>query len=108
MEKLFIYGTLGPGRPNEQVMKTIGGIWTAGCIKGRLVEAGGGDEMGFPGLVLDDEAKDDIEGHLFISDNLPHHWQVLDDFKGEEYQRIPTTVRLSEGGTIEAYVYALR
>lgn len=108
MEILFIYGTLGPGRPNEQIMKQIGGTWAAGSVKGRLVEAGWGAEMGFPGLLLDDETGDDIEGHVFISDNLPHHWQTLDDFKGEVYQRIPTTVRLSEGGTVEAYVYALR
>jgi len=56
MERLFIYGTLGPGRPNEYVMQKIGGIWEAGSIKGRLIEAGWGATMGFPGLVLDETA----------------------------------------------------
>ena len=107
MERLFIYGTLGPGGSNEHVMQKIGGTWESGSIKGRLIEAGWGAEMGFPGLVLDD-AGDDIEGHVFVSENLSQHWTALDDFEGEEYQRQSTTVRLSAGGTINAYVYALR
>lgn len=107
MEYLFVYGTLGPGRPNEHVMQKIGGTWEAGSIKGRLMEAGWGAEMGFPGLVLD-ESGDDIEGHVFISENLSLHWQALDDFEGAEYRRTLTTVTLSEGGTVEANVYALR
>lgn len=106
MEYLFVYGTLGPGRPNEHVMQKIGGTWEAGSIKGRLMEAGWGAEMGFPGLVLD-EAGDVIKGHVFMSENLSLHWQALDDFEGEEYRRTLTTVTLSEGGTVEAYVYAL-
>jgi gamma-glutamylcyclotransferase (GGCT)/AIG2-like uncharacterized protein YtfP len=28
-EKLIVYGTLGPGRPNEHVLKAIGGVWEA-------------------------------------------------------------------------------
>lgn len=107
MERLFIYGTLGPGRPNEHVMQEIGGGWEAGRIKGRLIEAGWGAEMGFPGLVLD-EAGDDIEGHVFVSENLSKHWQALDDFEGAEYQRTRTTVTLARGGKVEADVYALR
>ncbi|MFG6137418.1 gamma-glutamylcyclotransferase family protein [Halomonas sp. B23F22_10] len=107
MERLFIYGTLGPGGPNEHVMQAIGGHWQPGRIKGRLRQAGWGAEMGFPGLVLD-EAGDDIPGHVFVSDALPDHWAALDDFEGAEYQRTPVTVRLAAGGTVEAYVYALR
>lgn len=107
MERLFIYGTLGPGRPNEHIMQRIGGTWKAGSIKGRIIKKGWGAEMGFPGLVVD-EAGEDIKGHVFVSANLPQHWQFLDDFKGVEYQRTLTTVKLTEGGTTEAFVYALR
>jgi len=88
-------------------MQKIGGTWEAGSIKGRLIEAGWGAELGFPGLVLDD-AGDDIEGHVFVSENLSQHWTALDDFEGAEYKRQLTTVTLSKGGTTEAYVYALR
>ncbi|MFP3342913.1 gamma-glutamylcyclotransferase [Halomonas sp. SIMBA_159] len=107
MERIFIYGTLGPGGPNEHIMQEIGGKWETGHIKGRLIEAGWGAVMGFPGLVLD-EAGDAIKGHVFVSENLPEHWQALDDFEGAEYQRVRTTVMLAKGGTVEAYVYALR
>ena len=82
MERLFIYGTLGPGGPNEHVMQAIGGHWQPGRIKGRLRQAGWGAEMGFPGLVLD-EAGDDIPGHVFVSDALPDHWAALDDFEAQ-------------------------
>jgi len=27
VKKLFVYGTLGLGRPNEHVLKAIGGRW---------------------------------------------------------------------------------
>ena len=40
MQHLFIYGTLGPGGPNEHVMLDIGGSWTPGTLKGRLEAAG--------------------------------------------------------------------
>lgn len=107
MERLFIYGTLGPGRPNEHVMQKIGGEWQVGSVNGRLVKEGWGAKMGFPGLVLD-EAGEKIEGHVFVSESLSQHWQTLDDFEGSEYQRQLATVRLQDGGTVKAYVYALR
>ncbi|WP_324690107.1 gamma-glutamylcyclotransferase family protein [Cobetia sp. D5] len=106
MQHLFIYGTLGPGGPNEHVMLDIGGSWTPGTLKGRLEAAGWGAEMGFPGLRLD-EAGDTIRGHVFSSDNLAVHWQALDDFEGSEYLRQPATVTLEDGSTLTAQVYAL-
>lgn len=27
MESLFVYGTLGPGRPNAHILENIGGTW---------------------------------------------------------------------------------
>ncbi len=38
MEKLFVYGTLGPGRPNEHILKKIGGSWKRGFVWGKLFE----------------------------------------------------------------------
>lgn len=40
MERLFVYGTLCPGRPNEHVMQKIGGEWLPARVKGRLIKAG--------------------------------------------------------------------
>ena len=30
IQRLFVYGTLAPGRPNEHVLSEIGGSWEAG------------------------------------------------------------------------------
>src|SRR5690606_34903451 len=107
MDRLFVYGSLGPGRPNEHVMQKIGGNWEAASLRGTLVQAGWGADMGFPGLTLNDMG-DEIQGHVFASDDLQSHWAALDEFEGAEYQRVLTTVTLAAGGQIEAYVYALR
>lgn len=107
MERLFVYGTLGPGRPNEHVMLNIGGTWQPASLKGRLTQAGWGAEMGFPGLVIADDG-DVIEGFVFSSENFPAHWVDLDAFEGAEYQRVLTPVTLADGAVIDAYVYALR
>ena len=107
MERLFVYGTLGPGRPNEHVMQKIGGEWAPGSVKGQLVKAGWGAAMGFPGLVITPDG-DRIDGHVFESPNLPEHWASLDEFEGAEYQRVLTSVTLDSGDVVQAYVYALR
>ena len=106
-QKLFVYGSLGPGRPNEQILASIGGTWQPAKVKGRLEPRGWGAAMGFPGLVLD-EAGSVIQGFLFTSENLDQHWASLDDFEGEHYQRILTKVHLEDGSSTEAYLYALK
>jgi gamma-glutamylcyclotransferase (GGCT)/AIG2-like uncharacterized protein YtfP len=107
VERLFVYGTLGPGRPNEHVMLNIGGTWQTASLKGRLAQAGWGAEMGFPGLVIADDG-DAIEGYVFSSENFAAHWAALDEFEGAEYQRVLTQVTLADGSPLDAYVYALR
>jgi len=32
MESLFVYGTLGPGRPNSHILEIIGGSWLKGQV----------------------------------------------------------------------------
>jgi gamma-glutamylcyclotransferase (GGCT)/AIG2-like uncharacterized protein YtfP len=63
--------------------------------------------MGYPGIVLNDKG-DDIIGYIFCSDKLGQHWDELDAFEGEEYQRILTTVKTKEKMAVEAYIYILR
>jgi gamma-glutamylcyclotransferase (GGCT)/AIG2-like uncharacterized protein YtfP len=31
MERLFVYGNLGPGRPNVHILEKIGEIWKKGA-----------------------------------------------------------------------------
>ncbi len=104
---LFVYGTLGPGRPNEHVLSAIGGTWEEGSVSGYLKPQGWGTEMGYPGIVLDNEG-DEIKGNIFCSDNLDDHWNELDDFEGDEYLRILTTIKTKDNISVEAYIYTLR
>ena len=106
MDRLFVYGTLQPGGPNEHVMTAIGGDWTRATVKGRLVEGGWGAELGFPGLVID-ECGNDIEGYVFSSSALKLHWDYLDAFEGAAYRRVTVAVALQHGEYVDASVYVL-
>ena len=107
MERLFIYGTLQPGGPNEHVLADIGGEWEPAVIKGQLVKKGWGARMGYPGLEVD-VSGGDVHGHVFSSSNLNAKWAYLDEFEGEEYERIVATVTLHSGEQVQAHVYVLR
>lgn len=107
MEHLFIYGSLQPGGPNEHVLADVDGEWVPATLKGRLIEAGWGASMGFPGLVIDENGSE-VHGHLLSSTQLTEIWPKLDAFEGEEYERITATVTLGNGERVEAAVYALR
>ena len=104
---LFVYGSLGPGRPNEHVLANIGGSWQTACVRGRLHEEGWGAELGFPGISLD-EAGEHVEGFLFSSERLADYWAELDAFEGEAYERVLARVELDDRSVVEAYIYTLR
>jgi gamma-glutamylcyclotransferase (GGCT)/AIG2-like uncharacterized protein YtfP len=104
--RLFVYGTLAPGRSNEHVLADIPGEWERASITGRLVQGGCGAAVGYPGIVLDENGGE-VEGFLFSSKNLAEHWARLDEFEGEGYERVPTTVKRKDGTAVDAYVYKL-
>jgi len=106
-EKLFVYGTLGPGRPNEHVLDAVGGSWETASVKGKLLERGWGAAMGYPGIELDEDGKD-IEGFVFTSEKLSDHWAKLDAFEGEAYRRVLAKVKLKDGRMIDANIYVLK
>jgi gamma-glutamylcyclotransferase (GGCT)/AIG2-like uncharacterized protein YtfP len=106
--RLFVYGTLAPGRPNQHVLAGVPGEWEPASITGRLLHQGWGAGLGFPGIVLDEDGPDHVDGVLFSSDRLNEHWERLDEFEGEGYERVLTSVRLPGGRVEEAYVYVLR
>lgn len=106
-DRLFVYGTLGPGGPNEDFLRRIGGRFVAASVRGRLAPAGWGAAAGYPGLILDRTAGP-VSGHLFVSDNLARVWSRLDEFEGDEYRRVTAMARLADGTEVEAWVYVLR
>lgn len=107
MNRLFVYGTLQPGQPNAHLLESIGGTFEKATVRGHLHAEGWGATMGYPAIKLD-PAGPQIDGYLFTSPALETHWPELDDFEGDAYQRIETRVRLADGDTKAAYVYALR
>ena len=106
INKLFVYGTLCPGRPNDHWLTRIGGTFEKATIRGRLYPDGWGATLGYPALVIDPDGQE-VEGYVFSSPNLDQHWQELDDFEGEGYRRILTQVRLESGDYTAAYLYRL-
>ena len=103
--RLATYGTLAPGRANAQQLAALAGHWRRGTVKGRLVDAGWGAKLGFPGLVLD-PLGEDIEVQVFESAQLPDHWPRLDAFEGAGYRRVIAPVRTPEG-TLDASIYVI-
>ena len=106
LHRLATYGTLAPGRPNHHQLDGLAGRWLEGHVRGALVEAGWGADLGFPALVLD-PAGPAVAVHVFESADLPAHWPRLDEFEGPGYERVVCTVH-TPGGDVSASIYVLR
>ena len=107
IERLFVYGTLAPGKPNEHILGEMGGSWETASVRGMLREEGWGAEMGFPGIDLE-ERGNEIQGYIFSSENLSKHWAKLDEFEGEGYERVLIKAKLTNNRIVNTYIYALR
>lgn len=105
--RLFVYGTLAPGRSNEHVLGNIAGTWEAATVTGWLRHEGWGAAVGYPGILLDDQG-DEVEGWVLTSGSLSEHWARLDAFEGEGYERVVTMAKLGDGTAVEAFIYVLR
>lgn len=104
---LFVYGTLAPNRPNHHIMTPIvGGEWVSAYAFGELLPNGFGASLGYPALIPADDGQK-VQGFIFTSDEMTNHWDKLDDFEGEGYDRVIITAYLETGESVTAYVYAL-
>jgi gamma-glutamylcyclotransferase (GGCT)/AIG2-like uncharacterized protein YtfP len=106
IERLFVYGSLAPGRENAHVLAPVPGTWDPARVTGRQFAEGWGAAAGYPGLVLD-AAGSRVDGLLFSSPALADHWDRLDAFEGDGYTRVATTATRQDGTTVDAFVYAL-
>ena len=85
---------------------TKNGHWQTATIKGHLKPDGGwGSALGYP-AVIPDEQGEIVQGFVFSSDDLGNHWERLDAFEGEGYQRIEVIATLNTGEKVTAFVYA--
>lgn len=103
--RLATYGSLSPGRSNHHQLADLNGRWQRGKVQGKLLDAGWGNAIGFPGLVLDPSGPL-VDVYLFESLDLPTHWSRLDEFEGPEYRRVATKVRTVQG-ELSAYIYVI-
>ncbi|MEM8766106.1 MAG: gamma-glutamylcyclotransferase family protein [Pseudomonadota bacterium] len=106
-DRLFVYGSLQPGGPNEYVLAPLEGRWQPASIRGVLREAGWGAAMGYPGLILDANG-DEVSGQIFESPGLAEFWPELDAFEGAEYERVIIEASLGDGAHLSACCYVLR
>ena len=107
IQRLFVYGTLAPGRANHEVLRDIPGTWRQASLRGRLYDEGWGAGMGCPGIVPDSNGES-VEGYLLASEQLEAHWPRLDAFEGEGYRRRLVAVTIDGASEVEAWVYALQ
>jgi len=107
MNKLFVYGTLMPGKENHDVLSDFAGEWEPATVNGSLVNEGWGSGHGCPGLIPSIDASV-VQGYLFTSNDLPESWEMLDTFEGLDYKRELVTVKLRSGDEVESYVYSIR
>lgn len=103
--RLATYGTLAPGRVNNDQLADLEGCWRQGTVRGRLVEAGWGAELGCPGLILDPSGQV-IDVYVFESSELPDHWLRLDALEGADYRRVVTRV-CTRDGDLDASIYVI-
>ena len=106
MNRLFVYGTLAPGKPNHHVISDVAGEWENATVKGTLVNEGWGSGHDCPGLIPSEEAPE-VQGYVFTSTDLTNSWDMLDKFEGSDYKRELVVAKLSNGDTVETYVYSV-
>ena len=109
INRLFVYGTLAPGRPNGHVLADVPGTWEPATVQGRLVNEGWGAKLGYPAIVPSSHGQpaDVVHGLVFASADLPEHWKRLDEFEGPGYVRVVVYAKLQDGSVVEAQTYAL-
>ena len=105
IDRLAVYGTLAPGRPNAHVLADVPGRWIEGTVRGVLHESGWGAALGYPGIVLDPDGPT-VAVSVLESPALRDHWRRLDAFEGPGYRRTTTTVYTSVGA-LDAAIYVL-
>ena len=103
--RLATYGTLAPGRTNHDQLSDLPGRWLAGRVRGSLIDAGWGAELGYPALILDADGSL-IDVDVFESPALGRHWPRLDVFEGPGYRRVAVDVATAEG-VLPASIYVL-
>ncbi|MEA2025234.1 MAG: gamma-glutamylcyclotransferase [Chloroflexota bacterium] len=106
-DRLVVYGTLAPGRPNHQVVAGIAGRWFTGWVEGDLYELGWGAADGYPAMVWRPGGRR-IDVHVLESSELSRHWARLDGFEGVGYRRVLVPVFRDDAPPTVGRIYVAR
>jgi gamma-glutamylcyclotransferase (GGCT)/AIG2-like uncharacterized protein YtfP len=97
-ERLIVYGSLAPGESNAFILSGLIGEWYRCTIRGHL-----GRYRGFRSFRYDPQGPEHT-AWLLESAELPRILPDLDDFEGEEYERIIIPAEVN-GRMVMAQVY---
>jgi gamma-glutamylcyclotransferase (GGCT)/AIG2-like uncharacterized protein YtfP len=96
--KLFVYGTLKPGRSSILHARSLG----VARVRGRLYDCGA-----YPGAVLDPAAPDFVHGEVVEAGDDAALLAALDDYEGAEFRREPIAVLTDDGRRHDCWIYVL-
>ena len=96
--RLIVYGSLAPGGPNAFMLAALEGEWRKCVIHGHM-----GRYRGFKSFRYDPQGPEH-QAWLLESAELPKIFPDLDDFEGEEYQRILIPAQV-DGRWLMANIY---
>jgi len=100
---LFVYGTLRRGYDHEfaRLLAATARFVGAAQVRGRIYKV-----AAYPGLVLSDDAAEQVRGDVFELNDPDETLRVLDEYEGSEYRRVAVTARLLDAGrTVDAWAY---
>jgi gamma-glutamylcyclotransferase (GGCT)/AIG2-like uncharacterized protein YtfP len=98
-ERLIVYGSLAPGGANAFMLAGLVAEWYPCLIRGHL-----GRYRGFKSFRYD-QSGPEHPAWLLESAELPEVMHDLDDFEGEDYERIVIPARVGDRWVL-AQVYA--
>ncbi|MGI9147889.1 MAG: molybdopterin cofactor-binding domain-containing protein, partial [Chloroflexota bacterium] len=98
--RLAAYGTLMPGQLNHALLADVSGTWIDGRVHGVRFMANG-----FPAFTPG-AGPGQVAVSVLTSAALPQHWARLDAFEGTDYRRMLVPVRLPDGTSLVANIYA--
>lgn len=105
MDSIFVYGTLAPGGSRHDLLSSCKGEWKEGRIRALFDRRGWGYTGGYPAIILCEEEVL-LKGWFLESSDLGDCWSELDEYEGEDYERV--TVEVSLGNeTRTAMTYCL-